>query len=120
METKDWRQMTDEERVAIQDDVTLRQLEEHERQLSDARKRVVDIVGNNRIWSIADLQLFINKVNSLARRLNCLDELPTKVYPSREEFLEDAVTVLYHHGASDEDVAGIFEINKQLNDGKVG
>jgi len=146
-QTKDWRQMTDEERMAIQDDVTIRQMEEQQRQLEQNRQRARNLVSNRRIWSIADMMVFVNKINSLARRHRCLDmigpivvkdwdekaqnwryieqytdryAMSKQVFESREEFLEEAVAVLLQNGVPSEDVDAIFAINKRLNDEKVG
>jgi hypothetical protein len=114
-QTKNWRDMTESERIEIQDEVTRRQMEDQQRQMEEQRKRAVSVVDDRRVWGIADLQRFISRLNSTARKHGCLDRLPTQCFESREAFLDAAVPVLREHNVSEEEIAEIFTLNEQVN-----
>lgn len=119
-EQKNWREMTPEQRQAIQADVEIRQRTQQAELIEQQRQRAKAIVQNRRIWNIGELQLFIRRVNQVAKAHKCLDKLPTEAFPSREAFLEVAVGVLVDNGASQEEIESIFEIHRQLDKTKVG
>jgi hypothetical protein len=114
-ENKNWKEMSEQEKSDIIDDTNNRLLEAEMNRKEAAKQRVKEIASGKCMWSVAELGKFINKVNSLAKRHGCLHLLPTRTFPSREEFLVEAITVLLDHGVPEEEIEKIKKINEDVN-----
>lgn len=118
MSDRSWREMSESERVNIGEEMALRAIEENANRLAENRARINSLFRGKMEWSVAELQRFVNRINSTARKAGCLEKLPTRVFASREEFLEEAIPILQEHGVSQEDIDKIFALNDAINRSK--
>lgn len=114
-----WREMTKDEIFENSEDIMLRQIRQQEEARENNRRRINEIASGKTVVSVAHLQRFINKLNSIARRFGCLQELPKGCYESREAFLVDALEVLRNHNVPEEEISKIIEINEDIKSTKV-
>lgn len=111
---KDRHALDDEEFMEIQEEILVRQLADAALEQELRKRRAAELVGGRRRWSIPELQIFIRKINRFARDHNCLDKLPTEVFPSMAAFLEAAIPIMEEYGVPKEDIRSIFETHEEL------
>lgn len=110
----DWQNMTPYERQAIADSITMRETLRVAQEREERKKRAIALVNESRIWDIPMLHSFICKINALAKKHGCLDQIPLTPFPSRQDFLIATMPILEEHGVPREEIEAIFDIDRQL------